>query len=213
MEDFSHDPVPEANCQVKAKTPSKRSRQSNNRQPSTSKKSKDALPLALDSPSIAAEVEEVRPGQCRSFYVQSGNKKLLLLTMVTGLHNGDFDCSADPYKPLGENNKLKKPDLQKEAMCHGLAWKLVDASHREPKLSGWGIPQLLKWLEENTVDDPADMEFLLKEEQIYYTDLGRAMAEKHQSDETNKNGGNWTQWCRGFICIKWLVKMMQKTPF
>jgi hypothetical protein len=128
-------------------------------------------------------------------YVEEGNNKVLLLSMSFGLINDKHmmgDITPEPFWPLEKSKKPKKPDLQREVDRRGQAKKMKDPSCHVPKSIEWDVPKMLEWLKQNPIQDKDDIEFLQKEEQIFYNDCCRAMEYKRKNQDEKQASMNWT---------------------
>jgi hypothetical protein len=98
---------------------------------------------------------------CKKVYVESGNDKTTLYVLSIGLEHDNeplFSLEQEPWSTLSKNTlrPTKNSDLAKEVRRRATGSNIRSA----PRPSNWIRNQMLEWLEEHSVTDSIDVQFL-----------------------------------------------------
>ncbi|CAB9528216.1 hypothetical protein SEMRO_2174_G317640.1 [Seminavis robusta] len=130
-------------------------------------------PEVLDSSSEKQHNSTETCKTAREMYLESGNDKSMLFCLCLGMESEDGerklgDLTVEPYSKMAKKNqtklKVQNAVLAKEVVRRGIQMALTGRSKVRP--NNWKQDRLVKWLQDNPIQDNACVFFLRQTESI-----------------------------------------------
>jgi hypothetical protein len=152
-------------------------------------------------PTSTTQLQAEELCNCQRVYEDSGNEKKVLYLMCVGLnHNGLplFSFENEPWSLLPKSSLVrpKNTDYVKEVARRAEHFNISPA----PRPSNWTRAQIMEWLEQNTIREEKDIEFLTNEVSRLCVVLERAQQQTRTTTElvSTNAGGSGRNW-RGAV--------------
>jgi hypothetical protein len=147
----------------------------------------------------------VGTGDCEKIYKANGNSVQHLLVMAFGLTDGKGRNLAE-----FEDDEAYKTHLNK-AFAPKVPLMKAEMKRRAEKMGFMKFrkssvlkPEAMQWLKMNPVNDPRDIEWLMKTEKELYKTLLEAVKESQAAEKEKLINSNWTgnlPWLRLYCCM------------